>query len=67
MRTNIVIDDGVMQKALRISGLKTKREVVDRALKEFIANNTRMNLLELKGKILFSEDYDYKTMREDIS
>jgi len=67
VRTNIVIDDGVMQKALRISGLKTKREVVDRALKEFIANNTRMNLLELKGKILFSEDYDYKTMREDIS
>ena len=65
MRTNISIDDTVIQKALLISGLKTKRAVVEKALKEFIANNTRMNLLELKGKIRFADDYNYKAMRED--
>lgn len=63
MRTNIVIDDVMMKKAMDISGLKTKREVVERALLEFIGQYNRKNLMELKGKIKFAENYDYKSMR----
>ncbi|MDD4238633.1 MAG: type II toxin-antitoxin system VapB family antitoxin [Desulfotomaculaceae bacterium] len=63
MRTNIVIDDTLMQKAMKISGLKTKREVVEKAIIEFVANRTRKDLKELRGKIEFADDYDYRSMR----
>ncbi|KXG77491.1 hypothetical protein AN618_10430 [Fervidicola ferrireducens] len=64
MRTNIVIDENLIKEALKLSGLKTKKEVVNLALKEFVENRKRKNLLELKGKIKFDVDYDYKKMRE---
>ena len=64
MRTNIIIDDETMHKAMEVSGLKTKKEVVDLALKELIATRSRKNLSELKGKITFAEGYDYKALRE---
>jgi len=64
MRTNIVIDDDMMIKALEVSGLKTKREVVELAILEFVERRTRKDLMELRGKIRFSDDYDYLTMRE---
>jgi len=64
MRTNIVIDDKLMEQAMRVSGLSTKKEVVDRALSEFVQRHTRKDLLELRGKIQFADNYDYKAMRE---
>ena len=64
MRTNIVIDDDLMQKALQVSGCATKKDVVELALRELIINNSRMDLSELKGKITFAEGYDYKALRE---
>ena len=63
MRTNIEIDDSLMQKAMDISGLKTKKEVVERAMIEFVANRSRKDLKDLRGKIQFADDYDYKAMR----
>ena len=63
MRTNIDINNEIMEKALLVSGLRTKREVVERALIEYIATNSRKNILELKGKIKFSDGYDYKATR----
>lgn len=63
MRTNIVIDDRLMEEAMHLSGAKTKREVVQKALEEFISNRKRLNLKEIKGKIQFAEGYDYKKMR----
>ena len=67
MRTNIEIDDSLMQKAMDISGLKTKKEVVERAMIEFVANRSRKDLKDLRGKIQFADDYDYKAMREGRS
>ncbi len=67
MRTNIEIDDSLMQKAMDISGLKTKKEVVERAMIEFVANRSRKDLKDLRGKIQFAGDYDYKAMREGRS
>ncbi|MGB9812723.1 MAG: type II toxin-antitoxin system VapB family antitoxin [Thermovenabulum sp.] len=64
MRTNIIIDENLIKEALKISGLKTKKEVVNLALKEFVENRKRKNLMDLKGRIEFDENYDYKKMRE---
>ncbi|MCL1816580.1 MAG: type II toxin-antitoxin system VapB family antitoxin [Clostridiales bacterium] len=64
MRTNIVIDDELMRQATIISGLKTKKDVVEKALREFVIANSVRNLTDLRGKIEFSSDYDYKSLRE---
>lgn len=64
MRTNIVIDDKLMEQAMRVSGLSTKKEVVDRALSEFVQRHTRKDLLELRGKIQFADNYDYRALRK---
>ncbi len=65
MRTNIVIDDELMKIAMHISGLSTKKEVVNMALHEFVQNRSRKDLKELRGKILFADGYDYKSHRKD--
>ena len=64
MRTNILIDDEIMRNAMRVSGLKTKKEVVERALREFVALHSRKDLSDLKGQIQFADGYDYKSLRE---
>jgi Arc/MetJ family transcription regulator len=64
MRTNIVLEEKLVKKAFRYTSVKTKKDLIHQALKEFIENHSRSNLLDLKGKIEFSEDYDYKAMRE---
>ena len=64
MRTNIVIDDNLMQQAMRVSGLTTKKDLVDRALLEFVERRTRKDLAEIRGMIRFADDYDYKAMRK---
>jgi Arc/MetJ family transcription regulator len=64
VRTNIVIDDNLIKQAMRVSGLTTKKDVVDRALAEFVQRHTRKDLNELQGKIQFADNYDYKAMRK---
>ena len=49
MRTNIEIDDELMAAALEASGAKTKREVVERGLRELVDRRKRMGILELFG------------------
>mgnify|MGYP001336655014 CR=1 FL=1 len=66
MRTNVVLDDQLVEEALRASGLKTKRDVIHLALTEFVQNRRRLNLLDLAGKIEFSEGYDHKALREAL-
>ncbi|MBA7642283.1 hypothetical protein ES703_49972 [subsurface metagenome] len=63
MRTNVVINDKLIQEALRLSKLKTKKELIHKALEEFIQNRKRLDLREVRGKIRFAEGYDYKKMR----
>ncbi|MEA1954231.1 MAG: type II toxin-antitoxin system VapB family antitoxin [Campylobacterota bacterium] len=63
MRTNIVIDEQLMQEAFRYSSLKTKKEIINLALQEFVENAKKLSLLDLKGKISFEESYDYKDLR----
>jgi len=63
MPTNLHIDDKLLNEAKRISGLRTKRETVDAALREFIARRQRREVLELFGAVEFQPDYDYKQER----
>lgn len=64
MRTNIVIDEALMEKAMKVSGLTTRKAVVDAAITEFVAHRTRKDLRDLQGKIKFADGYDYKKLRE---
>ena len=64
MRTNIVLDDKLVEQALKLSGHKTKKEVIHQALLEFVQNRNRRDLRELQGKIQFSDASDYKALRE---
>jgi Arc/MetJ family transcription regulator len=58
-----VIDDKLIDEALKVSKIKTKREVIQKALEEFVKNRKKLDLKQLKGKIEFAEDYDHKKMR----
>jgi len=65
MRTNIVLDDQLVAEAFKYAGnIQTKRELIETALREFVKNRKIKDLRDLKGKIIFAEDYDYKKMRE---
>ena len=65
MRTNVVIDDNLLEEAFKYTNLKTKKDVINLALKEFVENAKKLSLLDLKGKISFDKDYDYKKLREN--
>jgi len=64
MRTNIDIDDELMEKAKKVSGLKTKKDVVEEGLKKLIEEKSRPDLRELRGKFKFADDFDYRKLRE---
>jgi len=63
MRTNIVLDERLVKEAMMLSRTKTKKELVHQALKEFVENRKRLDLMDLAGKIEFAKDYDYKALR----
>ncbi|MGH6640438.1 MAG: type II toxin-antitoxin system VapB family antitoxin [Polaromonas sp.] len=63
MRTNIVIDDKLMNDALRMTGLKTKREAVDLGLRTLLRLRQQGEIKRLRGKINWSGDLD--AMRSD--
>jgi Arc/MetJ family transcription regulator len=63
MRTNIVLDDKLVNEAFRYSNARTKRELVDLALREFVAQRKRLDLRELRGKDLIDSSYDYRRRR----
>lgn len=56
MRTNIDIDDAVLAEARRLTGLSTKRETVDFALRELVARERRLGILDLRGKVRWKGD-----------
>ena len=63
MRTNIVIDDTLMSKALELSGNKTKRKVVEEGLKLLISQKTQARIRKYRGKLKWEGDLD--KMRAD--
>ena len=59
-----MLNDELVEEAFRHTDAKTKRELVDLALREFVENHKRKDLRDLRGKITFHPDYDYKKLRE---
>jgi len=58
MRTNIVIDDNLMQKALKLTGLKTKKDVVEEALRLLIQIRQQASIREWRGKLKWEGDLE---------
>lgn len=58
MRTNIVIDDQLMADALKVTGLATKKEAVERGLQLLIKQNQQQAIRELRGKLKWVGDLD---------
>lgn len=62
MRTNVLIDDELMTKAKKLTGLQTKRAVIDEALRTLIRLKSQEKVRELRGKLHWGGDLD--VMRE---
>jgi len=58
MRTNIVIDDELMANALKASGLRTKKDVVEQGLKLLIKLSEQQAIRDLRGKVTWEGDLD---------
>jgi hypothetical protein len=63
MATNLALDPELIDAALLVSGERTKKAAVTRALEEFIARRRQKNLMELMGKLEWDSSYDYKANR----
>lgn len=63
MATNLSIDPELLNRALELSGERTKKAAVTRALEEFIARRRQRELLGLFGQLEWDRDYDYKSER----
>jgi Arc/MetJ family transcription regulator len=64
MAANVSIDPKLVQRALKVSGERTKKAAVTKALQEFIARRQQKRLLDLIGKLEWDETYDHKAERE---
>jgi Arc/MetJ family transcription regulator len=63
MATNLALDPDLVERALKVSGEKTKKAAVSRALEEFITRRSQKRLVDLMGKLEWDESFDYKAER----
>ena len=63
MATNLAIDPDLLDRALEVSGERTRKAAVTKALQEFIARREQRRVLDLMGKLEWDRSFDYKTER----
>lgn len=63
MASNVSIDPGLLERALEVSGERTKEAAVTKALEEFIARRKQRRRLDLMGKLEWDASFDYKAER----
>lgn len=63
MATNLSLDPDLVDRALAVSGERTKKAAVTRALEEFIARRRQKDLIELMGKLEWDATFDAKAER----
>lgn len=63
MATNLAIDPDLLDRALEVSGERTKKAAVTRALREFIARREQRRVVDLLGKLEWDTSFDYKAER----
>lgn len=64
MATNLSIDEALLSEAQKTGGLRTKKETVNQALREFIQRRKQAEVLTLFGQIDIDPEYDYKKARD---
>lgn len=64
MATNLALDDNLLSLAQKVGGMKTKKETVNAALKEFIQRRRQEEISKLFGTIEYDPAYDYKELRK---
>jgi hypothetical protein len=63
MATNLALDPDLIERALEVSGERTKKAAVTLALQEFIARREQRRVADLLGKLEWDTTYDYKAER----
>ena len=63
MATNLALDPALIERAVKVSGEKTKKAAVTRALEEFITRRSQKRLVDLMGKLEWDESFDYRAER----
>ena len=63
MATNLAIDPKLLERAVEVSGERTKKAAVTRALQEFIARREQRRVVELMGKLEWDDAFNYKAER----
>ncbi len=66
MATNLQIENDLIEEALKLGEHRTKRAVVEEALREYVQRRKQLKVLELFGAIEYDDDddYDYKKQRQ---
>ena len=67
MRTNIVLDDRLVKEAMRLSNMRTKREAVDLALRDYVTRSKQRDILELLNEGLIAPKYDVRAVRRRMT
>ena len=57
-RTNVVLDDNLVESSIKVTGIKTRRALIDHALRELLRHEKQAKILELKGNIHWEGDLD---------
>ncbi len=65
MSASLSIDQELVNEALKLGGFKTKKEAINTALREFVKQRKKLEIIELFGKFDPDQDYDYKLGRRD--
>lgn len=55
-RTNVVLDDALVEKCQRVTGIRTRRSLIDHALRELLRRGNQKKILELKGRVAWEGD-----------
>ena len=63
MASNLAIDMSLLERAVEVGGLKTKKDTVNLALEEFIKRRKKAEIISMFGTIEYNGDYDYKRER----
>jgi Arc/MetJ family transcription regulator len=64
MRTNIVLDDNLLNEAFALSHARTKKDLIHEALRALISFKKRKDLTDLAGKIDLADAFDHKQLRK---
>lgn len=65
-RTNVVLDDKLLDDCLKATGIKTRRALIEHALRELLRHESQSKILELKGKVHWEGDLNEWRQGRDI-